>query len=353
MIGAMKPIVSVVVPTFNRAALLASTIESLLCAEVPDLEIVIVDDGSSDDTRSVVSAFGGPVKYVPQDNAGPAAARNRGFAASQGRYVAFLDDDDTWHRGAIARLCATLDANPRLPCVFGDTSMGNPQDGYVSFARTYGGAAFAALPSSPAGSHLRIFERWPFFRALATRNVMFLGSLLLRRRTVEYLCGFDESLRGAADWEFFLRLAASYDVAFQDDGPVAVYMRHEAGMSLDFAHMEEEFARALLNVLAKSALPPEQREFVLHRLRGQLFGLAYRAYDNGDYVGARTRFASMVRHGHFGLRELMYWAICSQPSAMIRMARSIRHTLAGAEEVPVDPHGARPWTPGRGGNRGV
>ena len=344
----MKPVVSVIVPTYNRAELLGSTIESLLASQVPDLEVVIVDDGSTDDTESVVAAYGGPVKYVRQNNAGPAAARNRGFAASQGCYVAYLDDDDRWHPGAVARLCETLDRHPHLPCVFGDTSMGNPEDGYVSFAETYGGAAFAALPASPLGTHLKLFDRWPFFRALAKRNVMFLGSLLLRRRTVEYLRGFDESLRGAADWEFFLRLAASYDLAFEDDGPVAVYVRHEAGMSLDFAHMEEEFARALLNVLAKSNLPSDQLQFVLHRLRGQLFGLAYRAYDHGDFAAARARFASMVRHGHFGFRELMYWSICAQPSALIRMARSVRHALTGSEDALPDSH-PRPWSLGKGG----
>jgi glycosyltransferase involved in cell wall biosynthesis len=324
----MTPTVSVIVPTFNRADRIGATIEALLASGVPELEIVIVDDGSKDDTGEVVSAFGEPVQYVRQPNAGPARARNNGFARSRGRYVLFIDDDDWWHPGAVARLAAHLDAHPELPCVFGDTSMGSPEDGYVSFVDTYGANAFRALPATQVAPDVAVFDRWPFFRVLSWHNVMFLGSLLLRRQTFEAVGGFDEALRGAADWEFFMRLAAAHDVAFDQGSPVAVYLKHAAGMSTDSTHMEADFGKALANVLVKCDLPADIRAHVGSQLRESRFGFAYRAYDSGDLAGARALLGEMVREGRYGVRELAYLGLSAMPAPAVRLIRTMKQRLA-------------------------
>jgi glycosyltransferase involved in cell wall biosynthesis len=329
----MIPDVSVIVPTYNRASLIGNTIRGLLDAQVPGLEIVIVDDGSKDDYESVLRSFGESVVYVRQVNAGPARARNYGFTKSRGRYVLFLDDDDGWHPGTVAQLAAVLDAHPDLPCVFGDTSMGSPEDGYVSFVDTYGGPGFHALGGKRLDSRVKVLDRWPFFRALARRNVMFLGSLLLRRATFERVGGFDEALRGAADWEFFMRLAASADVGFRAGDPVAIYLKHATGMSTDSTHMETDFGKALSNVLSKCELPSEIRAYVKTRLRDQLFGFAYVAYDRGDLGSARAQLGAMLRDGHYGLREVAYWGLSSMPAASVRLLRGLRQRLGPAVAV--------------------
>src|SRR5688572_7424654 len=107
---AMAPSVSVIIPTFNRAALVRQAIQSLQASGVPGVEVVIADDGSTEDIEAVARSIAGVV-YVRQANAGPAKARNTGFAASSGRYVCFLDSDDHWIPGAAARLVEQLDAN--------------------------------------------------------------------------------------------------------------------------------------------------------------------------------------------------------------------------------------------------
>ena len=93
------PLVSVIVPTFNRAHLIGRTLRSVLAQSYPALEVIVVDDGSTDDTRATIArdyADDARVRYVYKQNGGPASARNIGFAQSRGEYVALLDSDDTW-----------------------------------------------------------------------------------------------------------------------------------------------------------------------------------------------------------------------------------------------------------------
>jgi ABC-2 type transport system permease protein/lipopolysaccharide transport system permease protein len=109
--------VSVVIPTHDRAALLGAAVESVLAQTHPAVEIVVVDDGSTDDTPTVARAFGTRVTYVRQENQGVEAARRHGLAVSNGRYVSFLDDDDVLLPSKLARQAAVLDARPDLGVV--------------------------------------------------------------------------------------------------------------------------------------------------------------------------------------------------------------------------------------------
>ena len=101
-----SPLVSVVIPTFNRAATIVRAVESVLQQTYRPLELIVVDDGSTDGTSEVLQAYGKAVVYVRQDNAGPAAARNRGIRESQGDMVAFLDSDDVWLAAKLERQVA-------------------------------------------------------------------------------------------------------------------------------------------------------------------------------------------------------------------------------------------------------
>ena len=89
-------LISCIVPVYNGARFLAQAIDSILAQTRVDLEIIVVEDGSTDRTPDVAKGYGDRVKYVRQENAGPAAARNRGVAEARGEFIAFLDADDTW-----------------------------------------------------------------------------------------------------------------------------------------------------------------------------------------------------------------------------------------------------------------
>src|SRR5262245_52755945 len=95
--------VSVMIPSYNSAKSLTDAVDSVLSQTLRDYEVLVIDDGSTDDTESVMSRYGEPVRYIRQRNRGVGAARNRGIKESGGRYVAFLDADDTWHQDKLRR----------------------------------------------------------------------------------------------------------------------------------------------------------------------------------------------------------------------------------------------------------
>jgi len=109
-----KPLVSCVIPVFNGERFLAEAIKSILGQTYNNLEVIVVDDGSTDSTAEVVASFGDAVIYVRQENAGPSTARNRGIQEAHGEFIAFLDADDVWHEEKLEKQLARFRERPEL-----------------------------------------------------------------------------------------------------------------------------------------------------------------------------------------------------------------------------------------------
>jgi glycosyltransferase involved in cell wall biosynthesis len=325
---ASAPSVSVIIPTYNRASLVDRCLTSLHASGIDDLEVLVVDDGGTDDTERVVGERG---VYLRQENAGPAKARNLGFEKSRGRFVGFIDSDDEWINRAAPRLRDGLDAHPDIDVLFADSLMGNDADGYVSFVEEYGDGVFLSLPHTLRDGHIRVFQREPFFRQLSTRNVMFLGSMLIRREFFDRVGRFDPALRGAADWDFFMRAAASGTVAFSHGPAMSRYYKHDEGMSTNQDHMLEEFILALDSVRRRAPLTTALRAHVDARIRAQVFGWAWRAYEAGDMAAARRRLRWAGQLGASGAREKAYLASTYLPPILRNSIRRARQRVsAGA-----------------------
>lgn len=314
--------VSVIIPTYNRADLVDRCLTSIHHAGIPRIEVIVVDDGGTDDTASVVEGHG---LYLRQENAGPGVARNRGFEASRGRFIAFIDSDDAWVDGAVVRLVEQMEANPDIDVIFADSLMGNDTDGFVSFLEAYGSGAFFNLPHARRADGLRVLERRPFFLQLSTRNVMFLGSMIIRREFLLRIGGFDPALRGAAeDWELFMRMAASGVVAYSEGPAVSRYYKHGTGLSDNLESMQEGFIRALDAVRSRVRLDAVERRHVDDRIRAQTFGWAWNAYQRGDMRLARQRLRLARKLGGFGMREAGYFAATYLPAGAIDALRRLR-----------------------------
>lgn len=208
--------------------------------------------------------------------------------------------------------------------------MGNDSDGFVSFVHTYGTESFFKLPHVQCAGSVRVLERRPFFLQLSTRNVMFLGSLLIRRDFFATTGGFDRALRGAADWDFFMRAAAAGTIAYSDGPAVSRYYKHETAMSTDRDHMEEDFIKALDSVRHRSALDTVARRHVDDRIRAHVFGWAWQAYDRGDLVAARMRLRLARQLGQLHAREAAYLAGTYLPTRVVLALRRARRLLAKA-----------------------
>jgi glycosyltransferase involved in cell wall biosynthesis len=189
--------ISVVIPTYNRSALIARALESALGQQRPGSEILVVDDGSTDDTERVLAGYGDRIRVVRQANRGGAAARNRGVADARGEWIAFLDSDDLWPRDYLARMSDAIAATAgRAQFYFADTQLSSTQGGGGLWQR----ARFAI-----DGPHALAEEAGAW--AILPRQPMMLQSSVISRRALEACGGLWERLVRRHDTHLFFKLA--------------------------------------------------------------------------------------------------------------------------------------------------
>jgi glycosyltransferase involved in cell wall biosynthesis len=195
--------VSVVIPTYNTLPYLKQTLESVLAQTHAPLEVLVVDDGSTDGTPDVAQAFGEPVRVIRQQNRGVCRARNRGFQASRGEFVCFLDHDDYWYPWKLALQLQALQSHPEVAVVFTDFKPWLPQNGAFADPRELGSAQAPALDIDPD------LSGWIYHRLLLTCWAL-TSTTLIRRSAFEQVGGFDEALPYAEDWDLWLRLCRQH-----------------------------------------------------------------------------------------------------------------------------------------------
>jgi len=218
--------VSVVVPTCNRASVLPRAIESVLAQDSVDVEVLVVDDGSTDETEAVVKSFNDSrVRYLAHEtNRGGSAARNTGIEAATGEYVAFLDDDDEYRPGKLTKQVESLERRSdewvATYCDFALVREGkSPTDYLPSFLRNQ-------LTGSESESHPEGGAE--LIPTVLARDFPLGGAstLLVRRETVDKVGGFDPEFPRHQDVEFLIRLLKTGKIAYVDEKLVA---KHDTG----------------------------------------------------------------------------------------------------------------------------
>lgn len=325
----MQPTLSVIIPTYNRARLVAGCVRSVLDCGVEDLEVIVVDDGSTDDTASVVEGLDRRVLYQRQANAGVSAARNAGFALSRGRYVAFLDSDDEWTTGTAGRMVRLLGQSPEVDVVFADSLVLVPGAPSYSLVARWGKGRTPSLPGREPVPGFRIFDRGPFFRLLAECNFFLPSAAILRREVCGESGGFDTGMSHSEDWEFFLRLATRATFAFWPEYLHRYSIHPGPRLSQDDEKISLGNCDALRLVLEKCVwLPAKERSWVREQRAAYLFWYGYRAFDRGDYAKASAYFAEYVRNSPWAATAHAYWLLCQLPEPCIRLVRRARRRLA-------------------------
>jgi GT2 family glycosyltransferase len=244
--------VSIIIPAYNQARFLAAAIESALGQTHPDVETVVIDDGSTDNTPEVAGKFQArpSFKYVRQDNAGLPGARNRGVRESSGEYLCFLDSDDFYHPEKAARQAALLDANPDVAFVYCDVATVDENGQHVPEQDS-----ISELPRQLSGD---------IFPALMMGGYFPPHAVMIRRSVLEAVGGFDPALGGHADYDLWLRVAGAGHRAVFQDVKLAFYRTHATSMSRDGAHMAET-RRATFRKIAR--LYPDLVAEGLHALQ--------------------------------------------------------------------------------------
>ncbi|HJQ75543.1 MAG TPA: glycosyltransferase [Gaiellaceae bacterium] len=238
--------VSVVVPAFDAEATVGAAVSSVLWQTYRDFEVVVVDDGSGDATGAIASSFPQPVRVVSQENAGVAAARNRGIAEAEGELIAFCDADDVLLPQHLEALVSVYD-----------------RQGGIATSNCYW-----LYPGGIDAARTRYKGRFPEKQRRAILEQNFVSTMSIFPKTLlEEIGPFDTELQVAEDWDFWLRaIFAGHRVSLQPK-PLALY-RRGTGLSIDERRMDEHAAAVLRKALARNDLSSEERAYVKRRLAG-------------------------------------------------------------------------------------
>jgi glycosyltransferase involved in cell wall biosynthesis len=217
-------LVSVVVPAFQAERFLGPALDSALAQDHPALEVIVVDDGSTDGTARIAASR--PVRLLSQPNQGPAAARNAGIAAARGEYLAILDADDLWPHDRVSTQAAHLDAHPEVGLVLGLThaflSPGEPHD--RPFPRTSDGELVAGIP----------------------------GTMMVRRSVLDAVGRFDEDLRLCEDVDWLARAKDQGVVIAMLDQVMLRYRIHRGNTSRDASGVQAGLLQVLRSSVQRS-----------------------------------------------------------------------------------------------------
>jgi glycosyltransferase involved in cell wall biosynthesis len=304
------PVVSVVIPTYNSAAFLREAIQSVLGQTYDDFEIVVVDDGSTDNTESVVHSFGDQVCYMKQQNQGAGAARNHGIKRSRGKYVAFLDADDLWLPGKLGEQIAVLDQDPKLGLVYSDWAVMTEQ----------GEAEPSYLRDQPAaGGYV--------FNELVQCGFILTSGTIVRRSCLEDVGFFDETLSIAQDYDLWLRVCYRWKIALVNK-PLVIKRNRDGNLSSNLTKTAVE--RIVLFEKALREFPDmsrRSRRLVRRQVALNYWDVGYHYFEGMFLKEARKNFMYSLSYDWSNGRAYRYLAVSCLPASVVRIARAAKRAM--------------------------
>ena len=273
--------VSLIIATFNHARFLDAAIDSALAQTLGAVDVIVVDDGSTDDTPAVLARYAGRVRVLRQPNRGLAAARNAGLAAARGTYVAFLDADDVMAPTKLAAQLEVLERSPTIGWTYCDVLI------ETVATRT------TVTASERFGYGARALDGW-LFPELIHGNFIPAIAPMIRRTALDAAGGFDERLTALEDWDMWLRLSLLAEARYTP-AVLVTYRIRPGGMSEDRARMDKNRFCVLDKINRTRPVALESLGSVGRRLIADTHNwLGKEAYASGDWSEARRRFAASV-----------------------------------------------------------
>lgn len=273
---------SAVIPVYNGGAFVSTTIESVLRQEGVELEVIVVDDGSTDDTPKILRGFQGRIRSVRQENRGLSAARNTGIGMARGRYVAFVDADDTWEPDKSRKQIDLLEARPPCALVWCDAYRIDAE------GRRLGLCLGDAARRVPTGRCLE--------QLLLRGNFIVMPGVMVRRSIFDQVGTFNESLASVEDYDMWLRIAGVAEMGIVHE-PLASYREWPGQMSRKRQRMLDCELEVLAAALARH---PDLAETLRRGMRRRYAALhdtaGYRSLQDGELREALAKFALAIRH---------------------------------------------------------
>jgi len=295
-------LVSIIIPTYNCQQYIAQAIDSIRSQCYKNIEIIVIDDGSTDNSAKIAEQYGEPVKVIHQTNQGPAAARNRGVAESSGEFIAFLDGDDLWLPNKLAPQIRLLQDHPDIDIAYG---------AFRKWAADNNGEypPPEQFISGGDNSELDIALSGWIYHKLLLDNYIHIITAVIRRSLFNELGGFNESFQTGEDYDFWLR-ASRISQAYKLAKPVALYRENPASTTRIPRETNNEYIvleQAIKNYGLRS---PDGKTITEEEMNNRLFrlnfGHGYLHFWHGSPCIAARSIKDAISYKKNNLRLLTY-----------------------------------------------
>jgi glycosyltransferase involved in cell wall biosynthesis len=297
------PVISVVIPAYNAAQYIERTINSVLLQSFSEFEIIVVNDGSTDNTIVILDDIADPrIKVVQQDNAGVSAARNNGVQQAVAKYIYFLDADDIIAPDALTRCWQTLSQSPEMVAVYGE-SLTFIDDKQVESLLS---ATPHVMAKRPEGQ---------IVKDLLKQNFICTGAIMVRKTAIKQLNGFSRKLKLGEDWVFWIELATLGRFVYLPMPVLCLYRQHPQSAARSLALNADEMTAAIDYIYQLPAVLKQFTTKQLVSLKKQAQANAY-CYSAQEYLKrkqwnhARTLYLKSLKIRPFHIRTLILYS-CS------------------------------------------
>jgi len=272
------PFVSIIIPTYNRVSWLKGAIDSVLRQSYQDFELIIVDDGSTDDTKKIVTNYGNRVKYIYQPNRGPSAARNSGIEKAQADLITFLDSDDRWMKNKLKTQVELITHDPNIKICYTDEiwMRWGERVNQKKIHKKYSG--------------------WIYHKCLPL-CIISPSSVMIHRDVLGKVGLFDESLIVCEDYDLWLRISRQFPITFIDKPLIIKNGGHEDQLSRRFWGMDRFRVMALEKVLLEDSLSATDKKATIQILHKKCTILANGYFKRGKIEEGKYYLSIKERYG--------------------------------------------------------
>ena len=249
--------ISVVIPTYNRVTFLKDAIDSVLAQTFLDFELIVVDDGSTDDTPKLLSSYNNKVRVITQTNQGPSAARNRGIETAKGEWIAFLDSDDVWKPDKLKKQVQFITDNP-------DTKICQTEEVWIRSGKRV----------NPKKKH-EMHSGWIYEKCLPL-CIVSPSSVMIHQDVFERIGLFDETMLACEDYDLWLRVTPHYPVFLVREQLIVKQGGHDDQQSRTIESLDCLRIKAMVKSLESEGLSKSQHEAAVLELNKKC-----RVYGNG------------------------------------------------------------------------
>lgn len=279
------PKVTVIIPTYNRAAFLKEAIDSVLDQDFNDFELIVVDDGSTDLTAHLLLSYRQSIRVVQTDRMGVSTARNAGISVAKGEYIAFLDSDDLYNRKKLSAQISFMEAHPAVKICYTDEIW-----------------IRKGVRVNPKKRHAK-YSGWIFEKCLPL-CIISPSSVLMVRGLLDEVGLFDETMPVCEDYDLWLRIAVRYPVHFIDRKLIIKRGGHDDQLSSTVWGKDRYRIAALVKILSSPYLTPSEMKAVFGTIREKCRIVATGCKKRGKEQEQRY-YETLLESDEFGLSEIL------------------------------------------------